>query len=92
MKYGDSMTKNLNAFNTVVSQLLSIDIIIYDEDKCISLLFSLPNSWYSLVVAISSNKTTLCFDDVVSSLLLEEMRYKNMDGQRKYALFTRGCS
>jgi len=53
------MTKHLNAFNTVVSQLASIDIKISDEDKCISLLCSLPDSWDSLVIAIGSNATAL---------------------------------
>ena len=33
MKDGDSVTEHLNAFNTVVSQLLSVDIKISDEDK-----------------------------------------------------------
>jgi hypothetical protein len=42
------VTEHLNAFNIVVSQLLSVDIKISDEDKCISLLFSLPDSWDSL--------------------------------------------
>jgi hypothetical protein len=79
MKDGDSVTEHLNAFNIVVSQLLSIDIKIYDEDMCISLIFFLPNSWDSMVVAIGSNSTTLNFDDVVSSLLSEEMRRKNME-------------
>jgi hypothetical protein len=45
-----------------------------------------------LVVAIGSNTTTLSFDDVVSSLLSEEMRWKNMEGQSTNALFARGCS
>ena len=49
MKDGDSVTKHLNAFNTVVSQLLSIDFKILDEDKCISLLRSLPNLWDRLL-------------------------------------------
>jgi hypothetical protein len=41
MEDGDSVTEHLNAFNIVANQLFSIDIKIYDEDKCIRLLFSL---------------------------------------------------
>jgi hypothetical protein len=78
MKDGDLVIENMNVFNTMVSQLLSIDINIFDEDKCIGLLCSLPDLWDSLVVAIRSNTTTLSFDDVVSSLLSEEMRKNNM--------------
>ena len=44
MKDGDLVIEHLNAFNTVISQLLSIDIKILDEDKCISLLCTLPYS------------------------------------------------
>jgi hypothetical protein len=71
VKDGDSETEDLNTFNTMVSQLLSIDIKIYDKDKCIILLCSLPDSWDSIFLAIGSNETTLSFHDVVSSLLLE---------------------
>jgi hypothetical protein len=39
MRDGDSVTKHLNAFNTVVSQLLSIDIKISYEDKCSCALY-----------------------------------------------------
>jgi hypothetical protein len=92
MKYGDSVIEHLDAFNTMLCKLLYVDIKIYDEDKCISLLCSLPDSWHSLVVAIGSNTTTLIFDVVVSSLLSKEMRRKNMEGQRKKVLFARGCS
>ena len=62
------MAEHLNAFNTMVSQLVSVEIKISDEDKCINLLCSLPNLWDSLVVAIGSNTTALNFDEVVSSL------------------------
>ena len=73
------MTEHLNAFNTMVSQLASVDIKISDEDKCISFLCSLPYSWDSVVVAIGSNATALQFDEIVSSLLTEEIRQKNME-------------
>jgi hypothetical protein len=43
-------------------------------------------------VAIGSNKTTLKFDEVVSSLLLEDMRQKNMEGQSTNTLFARELS
>jgi hypothetical protein len=92
MRDGDSMVDNLNAFNNVVSQLVSVEIKILDEDKCISLLYSLPESWNSLVVAKGRNTTTLKFDEVVSSLLSKEMRQNNMEGQRTNVLFARGRS
>eukprot|EP00253_Pinus_taeda_P034618 PITA_34618 len=81
MKNRDSVTEHLNAFNTMVSQLAFVHIKISDEDKCISLLCSLPDSWDSLVIAIGSNATALQFDEIVSSLLMEEKRWKNMESQ-----------
>ncbi len=92
MKDGDSVTEHLNAFNTVVSQLWPIDIKISDEDKCISLSCSLPYSWDSLVIVIGSNATILQFDEIFSSLLMEEMRQKSMESQNGDALSARGWS
>ena len=86
MKGGDSVTEHLNTFNTMVSQLSSVDIKISDEDKCISLLCSLPDSWDILVISIGSNTTTLNFDDIVSALLLEEIRQRNMEVKNGNAL------
>jgi hypothetical protein len=62
MRDGDSVAKHLNTFNTMVSQLVFVEIKISYEDKCISLLCSLQDSWYSLVVAIGSNTTSLKFE------------------------------
>jgi hypothetical protein len=88
---GDFVTEHLNAFNTLVSQLVSVNITIAEEDKCISLLCSLPDSWENLFVAIgSTTQSTLKYEDVVSSLLFEEMRWKSMDSHSTYALFVRG--
>jgi hypothetical protein len=91
MEDGDSMVEHLNAFNTLVSQLVSINITIAEEDKCITLLCFFPDSWDNLVVAIgSTTQSILKYEDVVSSLLFEEMRWKSMDGHSTYALFVRG--
>jgi hypothetical protein len=92
MRDGDSVAEHLNTFNTMVIQLVSVEIKILDEDKCISLLCSLLDSWDSLGVTIVSSTISLNFDEVVSSLLLEEMRWKNMEGQSTDTLFERGRS
>jgi hypothetical protein len=67
-----------------------VDIKITDEKKCIILLCSFPNSQDSLVVSIGSNTTTLVLEDVVASLLLEEVRRKNIEGSTKYDLVVKG--
>ena len=61
-----------------------------EEDKCITSLCSLPDSWDNLVVEIgSSTKCTLKFEDVASSLLLEKMRRKSMENHRINSLSVR---
>jgi len=79
MNDGNSVRENINSFNIVVSQLFYVDIKVSNEDKWISLLCLSSYSWDSVVVTIGSNATTLKFDDMVSSLLSEEMRRKAMD-------------
>ena len=86
----DLITEQLNALNTIISQLLCVDIKITDEDKCISLLCSLLDSWYNLVMAIGSNNTTLKLDNVFATLLSEEMRQENTEGSTPEALSMRG--
>lgn len=72
--------EQLNASNTIINQLLSIDINIIEEEKCISLLCSLLDSWDNMVVAIRRNNTTLKIDDVAATFLLEEMKKNTMEG------------
>ena len=86
MKDGDSVTENLNAFNTVVSQLSFVDIKISNEDKCISFLCSLLESWDNILIAIGRNTTTLNFDDIVSTLFSEQMIQRNMEVHNRDAL------
>jgi hypothetical protein len=50
----DSMKEHINAFNTLVSQLGSINITFAEEDKCITFLCSFLESWDNMVVEIGS--------------------------------------
>jgi hypothetical protein len=82
-----------SSFNTLVSHLVYVNIMIAEEAKCITLLCSLLDSWDNMVVAIgSTTQSTLKYEDVVASLLSEEMRQKNMDGHSTDALFVGGCT
>ena len=54
MEDGEFVTKHLNSFNTLVSQLIYADINMEEENKCITLLCSLPDLWDNLVVVIGS--------------------------------------
>jgi hypothetical protein len=87
---GNSVTGNLNVLNTFLSQLSSMYIKITEEEKHISLLCSYLDSWDRLVMDIGSNTPTLVIENVVASLLSEEMRRKNMEGSTKDDLVVRG--
>ena len=44
MNAGDLIIEHLNMFDTVISQLLFVDVKITEEEKCISILCYFPNS------------------------------------------------
>ena len=54
MDKNDTVTEHLNVYNTLVSQITSVGIKMAKEDKCITLLCSLSDSWDNLIVAIGS--------------------------------------
>ena len=91
MDENDTVTEHLNVYNTLVSQITSVGIKMAEEDKCITLLCSLLDSWDNLIAAIgSSSQETLKFDEIVSSLLSKEMRQKTMDTHSMDSLSVRG--
>ena len=78
MKEGTTITDHLNTFNTLLVQLESIEVKFESEDKVVTLLCSLPESWDHFVTSISlSSSETLEFDDVVGALLSEETRKRS---------------
>ena len=54
MDENDTVTENLNVYNTLVSKITFVGIKMDEEDKCITLLCSLSDSWDNLIVAIGS--------------------------------------
>jgi hypothetical protein len=80
MSEGGFIADHLNEFNTVTNQLIYVKVDFDDEVRALLILCSFPESWNSLVMAVSnsiSGSNTLKFDDVVGVILSEEMRWKN---------------
>jgi hypothetical protein len=78
MKEGTKVVDHLNTFNTLIVQLTSMEVKFEDEDKAITLLCSLLESWDNLVTSISFSSTyVLDYEFVVGALLAEEMRRKS---------------
>ena len=76
MSKGGSVADHLNEFNTITSQLSYVKVNFDDEVRALLILWSMPKSWNSLVMAISNSvpsSNNLTFDDVVVIILSEEM-------------------
>ena len=74
MKEGSKIAEYLNVFNTLICQLSDIEVKIQEEDKAITLLCSMPESWNHFVTSISVSTTdSLKFESVVGVLLSEEV-------------------
>lgn len=79
---GTAMSNHINDLNTLLCQENSVGMIQDDESKSIILLCSLPDSWDPVVTAIStsnSTKSKLAYDEVVATLLSEDMRRSNKE-------------
>ncbi|MCO5587801.1 hypothetical protein L7F22_041753 [Adiantum nelumboides] len=81
MKEGGTISRHLNEFNKIFSQLTSQGLNFDEEIKCIFLQCSLPSSWDTFCTSISNSalNTGLVYNDVVGSLLTEEIRHKSLE-------------
>ena len=94
MKEGTKISDHLNAFNTLVCQLSSMEYIISSEDKAILLLCSLPKSWAHFVTSISlSSVESISFDEIVGAMISEETRKKSsLETSTSEVMIARGRS
>ena len=96
MNEGVSFMVHLSEFNSIVDQLLSIDISFSDEVQALLILSQLPESWQGSVTAISNSagKGKLILSEVVSLILTEEVRRSSIvfpaSGSSEKALMSKG--
>ena len=79
---------HINEFNMIVSQLNSVDINFEDEIKALILMSSLPESWDTVVAAISSSRGSekLKFDEIRDVVLSESIRKREVGDSSSRAL------
>ena len=75
LKEGGSVTDHINQYTEILGQLAAVDIDFSDKIQAVALLSSLPESWSSLIISVSTSmaKTEMSLDDVKDILLGEEI-------------------
>ena len=94
MKEGTKIADHLNVFNTFICQLSDMEVKMEEEDKAITLLCSLPESWDHFMTLISlSTVDSLKLESIVGALLFEEVRRKSsIETSTREAMVARGRS
>ena len=79
MSENSAVAEHLNNFNTIISQLSTVEINFDDEVRALIVLASLPNSWEAMrtTVSNSAGKDKLKYADIRDLILNEEIRRKD---------------
>ena len=74
-----SVAQHLNKFNTIINQLLSVEIDFDDKICALIILAFLPNSWEAMrmVTSNSTGKEKLKYNDIQDLILAEEIRRRD---------------
>ncbi|TXG61001.1 hypothetical protein EZV62_012364 [Acer yangbiense] len=76
-KKGISMIEHLDNYNKILADLQNLDVEISDEDKALTLLNSLPDSYEHLTTTLLYDKNEVKFVDVSNALVNNEYRKKD---------------
>ena len=91
MNEGTAVLEHLNFFKKVISEFITVDAKINEEDKALTLLSSLPESYDHIVTTILYGKETLILKEVASTLLSNEIRKRpNQEEQTRSSLVVTG--
>lgn len=77
MGENDSLHDHLNKFNRAVTDLLSVEVEIDEEDKTLLIIGSLNKSYDNLGKTLLYSKDSIDYDDVVVALLLDDLMTKD---------------
>ena len=79
MVEGTPVAQHLNEFNTITSQLSSVEIDFDDEIRTLIVLASLANSWEAMRMTVSNSagKSKLKYNDIQDLILSEEVCRKD---------------
>ncbi|CAN1340873.1 Retrovirus-related Pol polyprotein from transposon TNT 1-94 [Linum perenne] len=88
MKGGKSVSEHLSDFQDIINKLTTMKIVLDDELQTLFLLSSLPDSWETLVVTISTSALdgVLSLDATKENILNEEIKRKEMGVDNSHAL------
>ncbi|KAH9698451.1 hypothetical protein KPL71_024012 [Citrus sinensis] len=78
------VTDHINTLKTLVSQLTTLGHNIEENERAELLLQSLPDSYDQLIINLTNNNLAdnLIFDDVATSVLNEESKWKNKENRQ----------
>ena len=79
MGYDDCVLEHLNEFNNSVTNLISNEAKMDEEDHCVALLHTFPDSCDNLVITIGSTVKKLVLDGVKDDLPSKEVRRKAIE-------------
>ena len=80
LRDGSSMTDHIKSMTEIFSELAVIGAPVEDEDKVVTLLASLPDSYNVLVTALEANATVPQMEVVTERLLHEERKMNDREG------------
>ena len=83
MKEETAVLDYLSFFNKVISELLTVDVKINEEDKALILLSSFPQSYDHIFTTMLHGKETIILEEVTSTLLSNEIRKRQIKRSRQ---------
>ncbi|CAL5187691.1 unnamed protein product [Lathyrus oleraceus] len=77
---------HISVLNGIISELETIGVKIYNEDKALRLIWSFTSSYEHIKLVLIYGKETLSFEEVASKIFSEERRLKGEENTSSNSL------